>query len=95
MSLSREEIALWVIVVQGFAIMFFEWGVWWMKYQDMKDRRKWREAKRAAVVKKLETPVSLVPLLPEEKVIQTGIFDPVATIEPSYQEICPPRIKEK
>ena len=51
--MSREEIALWVIVLQGFFVMYFEYHVWWMKYTDRKDKRKWREAKRAAVVKKL------------------------------------------
>jgi hypothetical protein len=63
--MSREEWALWVIVAQGFVIMFFEWGVWWIKYSDRKDRRKWREAKRAAIVKKLEITQAL-PLILEK-----------------------------
>jgi len=53
--MPREEIALWIIVLQGFAIMYFEWGVWWMKYLDWKDKKKWREDKRKAVIKKLES----------------------------------------
>ena len=54
MGMSREEIALWVIVAQGFAIMYFEAAVWYMKYRDWMDKKIWREKKRVAVLKKLE-----------------------------------------
>jgi hypothetical protein len=53
--MSREEIALWIIVAQGFFVMYFEAGVWWMKYCDWRDKKKWREDKRKALLKKLES----------------------------------------
>ena len=53
--MTREEIALWIIVLQGFFVLYFEAAVWWIKHSDRKDKKKWRDAKRAAVVKKLES----------------------------------------
>jgi len=52
-----EKIALWIIVAQGFFVMYFEWGVWFIKYTEAKQRTKWREDKRKAVLKKLENGV--------------------------------------
>ena len=61
--MSREEIALWIIVVQGFFVMYFEWGVWFIKFTEHKQRTKWREDKRKAVLKKLE---GVTPEAPKE-----------------------------
>jgi hypothetical protein len=49
-----ETVALWILVWQGFFILYFEYGVWDIKYTEAKRRTKWREDKRAAVLKKLE-----------------------------------------
>jgi hypothetical protein len=49
-----ETIALWILVWQGFFILYFEWGVWDIKYTEHKRREKWREDKRKAVLKKIE-----------------------------------------
>jgi hypothetical protein len=52
--MSREEVALWIIVAQGFFVMYFEAAVWWMKHQDWVDGRKWREIRRKAILKKMQ-----------------------------------------
>ena len=66
MKASQEDIALWVIVAQGFFVMYFECAVWWIKHSDRRDRKAWRDAKRVAVVKKLEAATKL-PEAKEEK----------------------------
>ncbi len=58
--MSREEIALWLIVAQGFFVMFFEYHVWWMKYTDHRDKKKWREGKRRLVLRKMEAEVQKI-----------------------------------
>ena len=57
--MSREEIALWLITFQGFAVMYFEYDIWRMKRDDHVQRKKWREAKQRAILKKLG--IELVP----------------------------------
>jgi hypothetical protein len=51
--MSREEFALWVIVLQGFAVMYFEYDIWRMKRDGHEQRKKWREDKRRLALKKL------------------------------------------
>ena len=49
-----ETIALWLIVGQGFFIMFYEYDVWRMNKHRFEERASWREAKRKQQVKKSE-----------------------------------------
>ncbi len=52
----REEIALWIIVIQGFFVMYFEYDVWRMNRHRFEERASWREAKRKQAVKKADKP---------------------------------------
>ncbi len=47
-----ESIALWVIVVQGFFIMFYEYDVWKMNKHRFEERAQCREQKRKQQLKK-------------------------------------------
>jgi hypothetical protein len=59
-----DAIALWVIVAQGFFVMFFEYDVWRMNKHRFDERAEWRQAKRKQITKKVEasttTPASIV-----------------------------------
>jgi hypothetical protein len=59
-----DAIALWVIVAQGFFVMFFEYDVWRMNKHRFDERAVWREQKRKQITKKVEasttTPASIV-----------------------------------
>jgi hypothetical protein len=49
-----ENVALWVIVLQGFFVMFYEYDVWRMNKHRFEERALWREQKRKSAVKKQE-----------------------------------------
>jgi hypothetical protein len=49
-----EDFLLWIIVLQGFAVMYFEYDVWRMNRHRFQERAVWREAKRKQAVKKIE-----------------------------------------
>ena len=49
-----DAIALWIIVAQGFFIMFYEYDVWRMNKERYKERATWREQKRKQTIKKVE-----------------------------------------
>jgi hypothetical protein len=53
--MSREEFALWLIVVQGFFVMWWEYATWKMNWDRYKERKQWRLAKQNAKLKKVET----------------------------------------
>jgi hypothetical protein len=57
-----EDIALWVIVIQGFFVMYFEWDVWRMNRHRFQERASWREQKRKQVTKKIEAAVVKDPV---------------------------------
>jgi hypothetical protein len=48
-----EDIALWVIVIQGFFVMYFEYDVWRIKRARENERALWREQKRKQAVAKV------------------------------------------
>ena len=50
-----ETIALWIIVLQGFFIMFYEFDVWRMNKHRFEERATWREQKRKQTTKKAES----------------------------------------
>ena len=50
-----ETIALWIIVAQGFFIMFYEYDVWRMNKHRFEERAMWREQKRKQTTKKAES----------------------------------------
>lgn len=54
MTINQEDIALWVIVIQGFFVMYFEYDVWRMNRHRFAERANWREQKRKQAVKKSE-----------------------------------------
>lgn len=54
----REEIALWIIVVQGFFVMYFEYDLWRMNRHRFEERAQWREQKRKQALKKAENGTS-------------------------------------
>ena len=49
-----DALALWVIVIQGFFVMYFEYDVWRMNKHRFDERAEWRQAKRKQAVKKAE-----------------------------------------
>lgn len=49
-----ETILLWVIVIQGFFVMYFEWAVWKMNKDRFEERKAWRLAKQKSQLKKVE-----------------------------------------
>ena len=55
MTINQEDIALWIIVIQGFFVMYFEYDVWRMNRHRFEERSIWREQKRKQAVKKTET----------------------------------------
>ena len=59
-----DALALWVIVIQGFFVMYFEYDVWRMNKHRFDERAEWRQAKRKQATKKVEAsttiPVSIV-----------------------------------
>lgn len=55
-----ETIALWIIVIQGFFVMFYEYEVWKMNKERFQERAKWREEKRKQAIKKVEIQVPQV-----------------------------------
>lgn len=54
--MTQENILLWIIVVQGFFVMYFEFDVWRMNRHRFVERANWREAKRKQSAKKAEKP---------------------------------------
>lgn len=52
MSPILDAIALWIIVAQGFFIMFYEYDVWRMNKHRFEERAEWREQKRKQTAKK-------------------------------------------
>ena len=50
-----EQIALWILVAQGFFIVYYEFDVWRMNKHRFYERAGWREAKRKQQVKKEAT----------------------------------------
>ena len=53
-----DAIALWIIVAQGFFVMFFEYDVWRMNKHRFDERAVWREQKRKQTVKKTEASIT-------------------------------------
>jgi hypothetical protein len=49
-----EHIELWIIILQGFAVMYFEFDVWRMNRHRFEERAAWREQKRKQATKKAE-----------------------------------------
>ena len=47
-----DAIALWVIVIQGFFVIFYEYEVWKIHKDRSAERAKWREDKRKQALKK-------------------------------------------
>ena len=47
-----ENIALYLIVIQGFFVMYYEYDVWRMNKHRFEERAAWREAKRKQQAKK-------------------------------------------
>ncbi len=47
-----DSIALWIIVLQGFAVCYFEWSVWAMNKDRFEERKAWRLAKQKTQLKK-------------------------------------------
>ena len=52
-----ENVALWVIVLQGFFVMFYEYDVWRMNKHRFEERAAWREQKRKSTIKKNEAKI--------------------------------------
>lgn len=52
--MTHEDFLLWLIVVQGFFVMYFEYDVWRMSRHRFKERADWRDQKRKQTVKKSE-----------------------------------------
>lgn len=48
-----DAIALWIIVIQGFFIMYYEFDVWRMNRHRFEERAEWRQAKRKQQSKKV------------------------------------------
>lgn len=55
MSISFENLMLLIIVVQGFAVWFFEWQVYKIHKDRSEERAKWRQAKQKQKLKKEQT----------------------------------------
>ena len=49
-----DALALWIIVIQGFFVMYFEYDVWRMNKHRFDERAEWRQAKRKQSIKKAE-----------------------------------------
>jgi hypothetical protein len=49
-----EIFLLWLITIQGFFVMFYEYDVWRMNKDRFQERKKWREEKQKQKLKKLE-----------------------------------------
>lgn len=49
-----EIFLLWLITIQGFFIMYFEYDVWRMNKDRFLERKKWREEKQKQKLKKME-----------------------------------------
>jgi hypothetical protein len=49
-----DTFLLWLITLQGFFVMYFEFDVWRMNRHRFKERAEWRQAKRKQAVKKAE-----------------------------------------
>ena len=56
-----DSIALWIIVLQGFLVAYFEYDVWRMNKHRFEERASWREQKRKQAAKKSDTVTSLPP----------------------------------
>ena len=56
--MTQENVLLWIIVVQGFFVMYFEYDVWRMNRHRFQERAVWREQKRKQAVKKSEKEVT-------------------------------------
>ena len=49
-----EMVCLFILVVQGFAVCWWEYGVWKLHHDRHEERTKWRVAKQKAKLKNLE-----------------------------------------
>lgn len=58
--ITQDDVALWIIVIQGFFVMYFEYDVWRMNRHRFQERAGWREQKRKQAVKKSEAPKEVV-----------------------------------
>jgi len=52
--MTSENIALWLIVIQGFIVCYFEYAVWKLQYDRFKERAKWRADKQKAALNKIK-----------------------------------------
>ena len=52
--MTSENVALWIIVLQGFAVCYFEYAVWKLQYDRAKERKVWRDAKKKMALNKLK-----------------------------------------
>ena len=55
MKPNFEDVCLGLLTIQGFFVMFWEWQVYRIHSERFKERAKWRESKRASLLKKKET----------------------------------------
>jgi len=62
-----DAIALWIIVVQGFFVMFYEYDVWRMNKHRFEERAEWRQQKRKQATKKMEQSITTPTSISEEK----------------------------
>jgi hypothetical protein len=44
--MTQENFLLWLIVLQGFFVCYFEWSVWSMNKERFTERKAWRLAKQ-------------------------------------------------
>lgn len=49
-----DTFLLWLITIQGFFVMYFEFDVWRMNRHRFQERAQWRDQKRKQAVKKAE-----------------------------------------
>ena len=50
-----DSIALWIIVLQGFFVAWFEYDVWRMNKDRFEERAAWRKQKQKQSAKKQDT----------------------------------------
>lgn len=61
-----DSIALWIIVLQGFLVCYFEYDVWRMNKHRFEERATWREQKRKQAERKNEEKAITKSQVPEK-----------------------------
>jgi len=67
MTINQEDMALWVIVIQGFFIMFYEFDVWRMNKERYEERKQWRLAKQKQKSVEIAKEKSPLPIFTNRK----------------------------